>query len=894
MNRLLPQLRLVMPRLWLVAHSSYLKESIVTAHIEAQPSAPYPKTTVRVEFSTQPTWETPRNPQDKRRYGSKSSRGWKRLTCSIPELYYDHIRLGHPVTAVFKGNYRKTANFLWAWLLMLDLDEIAGLSVEGAVRICFFGQNAAIIYPSPSSTPEHPKTRILLVLETPITDADRFQGVMEQLLTHLDVVYGVVADWSTTGAQCFFFGSDLPGAFVQEAVLPDKALAELNYPPEMVKKLREYRLQEAQDFQAGKVTKAKPAALVLFEATTPTLPITSKAISSPRSLSTTNHQPNTTKPANSLRFPIYDLTGLSGREVFALYIQAVKDRLPGDVVKGKHVRCPNPNHVDEHPSFRISYDRNPEGQPICTCGVQSVPHNWKVVGEWVGLDYNHWLAAQLNPTARLPKTPTPQRGLPNSLREYLLQNKQHGAARVLDILLLEGCPPGWVFTLKDILPICEQHGIGRKTVSATVKISLPPCPDAIASGARPLADAPANLSSDQDVGAVDNFVPIFHRNTAGEGDTATQCSGQNGNKIKRGRPAQEYVMPDITELCRKLGIQPKGSDALEGADLSTAKRYRMALNRKFIQRHPGQHTKKFLSKRLGVSNRTAYNYAKEDDHIQVEPQFKPTPLTLDNVHIVDEITAVQPHGVYLQVNLQDGTHKDYPPSTSIAKRLLREGKSVDLIRQEANFYRYVEQPARPSAVELPAAEVEQDARAAQEFKSNEQAEVVTDETGHLTITHVWADTSQGEQGVAQSVEKTPQPHLLEATSKPLESSESGATYSVERGQETQLSLYPVLGIEGDSQTAKGYSHYEFDPLQARRKSRVQTKGAGMDKRSKPTPDVERKSSTQATAALPSSRDTKPIALELSERGLDGLRWDDIPFPPDDDADFSEPAFAAVG
>lgn len=811
----------------------------MTAHIEAQSvSEPNPTTSVQVEFSTQPTWETPRNSQDKRRYGQQSNRSWKRFACGIPELYYDHIRLGHPIAAVFKGNYRKTANFLSTRLAILDLDGIARLSVEGAVRVCFFGQYAAIIYPSPSSTSEHPKTRILLVLETPITDADCFQGVMEQLLTHLDVVYGVVADWSTTGAQCFFFGSDLPGAFVQEAVLPDKVLAELNYPSDLVKKLRQYRLQEAQDFQAGKVTKAKPAAMVLFEATTPTQPITSKVVSSPRSPSTTNHQPNTTQPANSLPFPIYDLTGLSGREIFALYIQAVKDRLPGDAVKGKHVRCPNPNHVDEHASFRISYDRNPEGQPMCTCGIQSLRQNWKVVGEWIGLDYNHWLAAQLNPTVNPPKTLTPHRGLPNALREYLLQNKQHGAARILDVLLLLGKPPGWVFTLKDVLPICRPYGIGKKTIAAALVTTFLPCPDAIASGAWPLADAPGYLSSDQDDEAVGNFVPIFHRNTAGRPDTATQCSGQDGNKNKRGRPAQEYVMPDITELCRKLGIQPKGSDAVEGADMSTTKRYRMALNRKFIQRCPGQHTKKFLGKRLGVSNRTAYSYAKEDDHIQIEPQFKPTPLTLDNAHIVDEIAAVQSHGVYLRVNFPDSTYQNYPPSTSIAKWLLAKGKSVDLIRQEANFYRYVEQPARPSAAEQPTD--------AQGIKCNEQAEVVTDETRHLAITRVQADMSQG--------------------------------------------------LQRDSQPAKGYSPYDFDPIQARRKSRVQPKGVGADQ-PEAVPDRERKPSIpsiEATVTLPSPSNANADVPKSPVIGFDGLRWDDIPRPPDDDENLNEPAFAAVG
>jgi Domain of unknown function (DUF927) len=47
--------------------------------------------------------------------------------------------------------------------------------------------------------------------------------------------------------------------------------------------------------------------------------------------------------------------------------------------------CPNPQHSDQTPSFRISYDRDTEvGIPQCSCHIQDQPHPWDRVAEWVG------------------------------------------------------------------------------------------------------------------------------------------------------------------------------------------------------------------------------------------------------------------------------------------------------------------------------------------------------------------------------------------------------------------------------------------------------------------------------------------------------------------------------
>lgn len=696
----------------------------------------------RVEFSTIPTWRTPRNAEEKEQYSRQSNTGWQSYRCSIAELYDDHIRLGHPVTSVFKRNYRNQDNFLSSQMILIDLDEITSLSVEDVKRLDFFCQYAGIIYPSPSSTLDNPKTRIILPMERPITNADQYERVVQQILTHLDVQYGIIADWATTGAQTFFFGSDLPGAFVQEAMLPENVIEQLNYPPALIECLRRYRLREANDFKAGRITKAKTAALILFEAASSLQaipPVESKPISVPalgQNEKAPERNPTTQKAreGSTLSIPTHDITGLDGHAVFALYIEDVKACLPPDAVAGKHVRCPNPHHVDEHPSFRINYDRNPEGQPMCSCGIQYQSKNWKTVGSWVGLDYGLWLSMQQRPDTVSQHPPTNDSNrLDNAFRQYLLQGKLPGVARVLDALLLHGYQPGQVFTQMEVLGICKPFGIGRKTIDAALKTELP-IVAAVASGAAAESLAPVtSFSENAPQQTRMNFVPIFHRNRPGAIDTASQYCGKKGDKNRRGRPAQEFVMPNLVELGRRLSLQPEGSSPITSADLQSSKTYRATLIRERIRLSPGRYSKQSLSEPVGVSKRTVYNYIREDKHIEKEPQFDSCVITWDNVGMVDEIANNQPHGVYLKTQLEDGTKQKYKPTTAIAKHLLAQRKAVEIFWQVANFYRYVEQPDQESEVDdLPQTEL---------AVSNASSQSPTEQSGKLVRSPEQENTS---------------------------------------------------------------------------------------------------------------------------------------------------------
>lgn len=77
--------------------------------------------------------------------------------------------------------------------------------------------------------------------------------------------------------------------------------------------------------------------------------------------------------------------------------------------RGKYFRCINPDHSDEHPSARISFDKSEDGIYVCTCGS----HKRKDVTSWVGPDFWEWWKAERAPlypdTTKIPQKKSIQR-----------------------------------------------------------------------------------------------------------------------------------------------------------------------------------------------------------------------------------------------------------------------------------------------------------------------------------------------------------------------------------------------------------------------------------------------------------------------------------------------------
>lgn len=203
-----------------------------------------------IALSTQLTWKPAHTKVEKHKYASNSGEGWVTQQISSAADLYDHIQQGHPIAPVFEKGVRQKINFQSAQLLLLDFDGIANLTIERAMTIPFLRDYAAILYETPTSTPEKPKLRVVFIYEKPITDAGEYENMVKRIVAHVDVTYDLYADWITTNAAQFFFGSDKPDAVVQDRILPEQVVASLSYSPKQIESLCDQRQKDTQAFES--------------------------------------------------------------------------------------------------------------------------------------------------------------------------------------------------------------------------------------------------------------------------------------------------------------------------------------------------------------------------------------------------------------------------------------------------------------------------------------------------------------------------------------------------------------------------------------------------------------------------------------------------------------------
>lgn len=266
--------------------------------------------------------------------------------------------------------------------------------------------------------------------------------------------------------------------------------------------------------------------------------------------------------------------------------------------------------------------------------------------------------------------------LPNSIREYLLQNKQTALVRVLDGLLMVGMTQGQLVTERDIVEGL-QNQVGRysvlKALSATYE-----------DGSCIFSEINEQIPSPQ---------PPSHTTvaSANAGESNNKCllfRGTASNKNQRGRPPKTYQVPFITTICEKFGLKMTKSDPITKSDLQSPKRYRQALEREFIKRRPGLYPRKWLAKRLGISKRTSRR-----DHAEMET--KQRPMYFRQVITWENLGHVPEEGDY-GIFLHDETGKRYPANRQLAKSLLANHRQVSLLRQDVNYYWHPDTPVSPS------------------------------------------------------------------------------------------------------------------------------------------------------------------------------------------------------
>ena len=143
-----------------------------------------------------------KNKPSKEDFESKTKRlnaTFENLDLTASELGSE-VAQGHAFCAQHGSKWRNKENFLRAGFLAADIDD--GMRIEDALNRPFVEEFGALIYTSPSHTPENHRFRIVFELEEPITD----MLMMEQAYTGLIRKFG--ADKSCKDACRMFYGSE--------------------------------------------------------------------------------------------------------------------------------------------------------------------------------------------------------------------------------------------------------------------------------------------------------------------------------------------------------------------------------------------------------------------------------------------------------------------------------------------------------------------------------------------------------------------------------------------------------------------------------------------------------------------------------------------------------------
>jgi len=151
--------------------------------------------------------------------------GFQPVTLTL-QAFVDHVISGKAWTpGIFRGA-RRRENLRSAHLLALDFDH--NMSVERALNIPFIRQYAFLIYPSPSSTPDAPRSRVVFLLSEPVSHAKQWEALQRGLIDHLEEYE---PDRACKDASRMYYGSTVSGAYTNfEAVLPLEIAGQLTQP----------------------------------------------------------------------------------------------------------------------------------------------------------------------------------------------------------------------------------------------------------------------------------------------------------------------------------------------------------------------------------------------------------------------------------------------------------------------------------------------------------------------------------------------------------------------------------------------------------------------------------------------------------------------------------------
>lgn len=160
-----------------------------------------------------------------------------------------HITSGKAICiSALKTNWRKSDNFVSSQLMGVDFDQSPG--VEALLDDPFVHDHAFLLYPTPSHTPDAPRSRVLFALDVPITDAALYTKLLKRLMHR----FQVPVDESCKDVARVFYGSDKAGWVLHEqAVLSIADLEALPpHPDELKPRLVERQATAITDYDTRK------------------------------------------------------------------------------------------------------------------------------------------------------------------------------------------------------------------------------------------------------------------------------------------------------------------------------------------------------------------------------------------------------------------------------------------------------------------------------------------------------------------------------------------------------------------------------------------------------------------------------------------------------------------
>ncbi len=231
-----------------------------------------------------------------------------------------------------------------------------------------------------------------------------------------------------------------------------------------------------------------------------------------------------------------------------------------------------------------------------------------------------------------------QLGIPNSVRERLLTAQASSIMpRFLDAIALVGWQAEASFTLRDAVALARRVGLSRKSVLQA-------------------------LTGDH---SIYNGRHIISRRYV------EYLDKRGLNAKKRGRPVQLlFQVPSVGRLLAVLNVSWTPSDVVRESDLRTAKSYRQALHRAYIQRLNPQVPMRNLAERIGTSARTIRRY-NHDLRVKVTPCIGRLPLSQHTLRCLPRRTSDVVRNSTAGYWLETATGACFPAWRHIGAKLLK-------------------------------------------------------------------------------------------------------------------------------------------------------------------------------------------------------------------------------